>query len=399
MPTRNQLSRDQKFQFCQEVAKGHTAFALVCRAFRISRQTGYKWWRRYASGGVAALAEQSRRPKRCPWQLRPHWIERIRQTRQRFPRWGAKKLQAWLRREFPRTRLPTISSIGRVLQRLHLSHPRPRRPRGPVRTWPPFRMARRPNEVWTVDFKGWFRTADGVRCEPLTVRDLHSRFGLCVCILPDRSEARVRPQFVRLFRRYGLPHTIHCDQGGPFGSAGPAHLSRLSAWWISVGIEMEYSRRARPADNGAHEQWHRELKAETAHPPAATAIAQQRRSQRWLHHYNHQRPHEALQQQTPAQYWRASRRPYHGIRPPRYPKAWLLRRVQQRGEIYWRGGVRFVSEALAGYQVALRPKRRGVWQVYFYRLLVGELHEPDHSPLRPAQYRHRKRRPKVSMMS
>lgn len=395
MSTRNHLTSAQKQQFCQEVSSARTSFAAVCRAFRISRQTGYKWWRRYQTSGVCALAEQSRRPHRCPFQLRPHWIERIRQTRLRFPRWGPKKIHAWLRGGFPRTRRPAVSSIGRVLRRLRLSHPRPRRLRGPVRNWPPFRMARRPNEVWTVDFKGWFRTADGRRCEPLTVRDLYSRYGLAVRILPDRSEPRVRQQFVRLFRRYGLPHTIHCDQGGPFGSAmGPAHLSRLSAWWISLGIQVEYSRRGRPADNGAHEQWHRELKAETVRPPAATLLHQQRRSQRWLYHYNHQRPHEALGQSPPAQHWRKSSRGYQGIRPARYPKAWLLRRVQQRGEIYWRGGVRFVSEALMGYQVALRPKRKGVWQVYFYRHLIGELHEPDHSPLRPAQYRHPKRRKK-----
>lgn len=395
MPTRNHLTSEQKIQFCQEVSQRQASFAAVCRAYRITRQTGYKWWRRYRARGAAALVEQSRRPRRCPFQLRPHWIERIRQTRHRFPRWGSKKLHAWLRREFPRTRMPAVSSIGRVLRRLHLSHPRPRRPRGPVCTWPPFRTARRPNEVWTVDFKGWFRTTDGVRCEPLTVRDLYSRYGLCVCILPDRSEPRVHRQFVHLFRRFGLPHTIHCDQGGPFGSAGPAYLSQLSAWWISLGIEMEYSRRARPADNGAHEQWHRELKAETARPPAATAAAQQRRSHRWLRHYNHERPHEALRQHMPAQHWRTSRRPYRGILPPGYPKAWLLRRVQQKGEIYWHGGVRFVSEALAGYQVALRPKRKGIWRVYFYHCLIGELHEPDNSPLRPAQYRHRRRRPKV----
>jgi len=395
MPTRNHLTSEQKVQFCQEVSQRHAAFAAVCRAYRIARQTGYKWWRRYKAGGVAALVERSRQPRRCPFQLRPHWIERIRQARHRFPRWGAKKLHALLRREFPRVRMPVVSSIGRVLQRLHLTHPRPRRPRGPVRTWPPFRTARRANEVWTVDFKGSFRTADGVRCEPLTVRDLYSRYGLCVRILPDRSEPRVRRQFVRLFRRYGLPQAIHCDQGGPFGSAGPAHLSRLSAWWISLGIEMEYSRRARPADNGAHEQWHRELKTETARPPAATPVAQQRRSHRWLRHYNHERPHEALQQRVSAQRWRTSRRPYRGILPLPYPKHWLLRRVQQKGEIYWRGGVRFVSEALAGYQVALRPKRKGIWQVYFYQRLIGELHEPDNSPLRPAQYRHRSRRPKV----
>lgn len=396
MPTRNHLTLEQRVQFCQEVGQLHASFAVVCRAFRIARQTGYKWWRRYQTNGVAGLAEQSRRPRHCPFQLHPQWIERIRQTRQRFPRWGAKKIHAWLRRTFPRARKPAISSIGRVLRRLQLSHPRPRRPRGPVRTWPPFRSARQPNEVWTVDFKGWFRTADGVRCEPLTVRDLYSRYGLCVCILPDRSEPRVRRQFVRLFRRYGLPATIHCDQGGPFGSTGPAHLSRLSAWWISLGITMEYSRRGRPADNGAHEQWHRELKAETVRPPAATLALQQARSQRWLRYYNQERPHEALSQRTPAQRWRRSHRHYRGILPPRYPTAWLRRRVQQRGEIYWRGGVRFVSEALWGYQVALRPKRKGVWQVYFYQHLIGELHEPDRSPLRPAQYRHRR---KVSIMS
>ena len=396
MSSCNHLTLAQREQFCREISQAQTSFVATCRAFRIARQTGYKWWQRYRTHGVTGLAEQSRRPRRCPFQLRPHWIERIRQTRQRFPRWGAKKIRAWLRREFPRARTPATSSIGRVLRRLHLCHPRPRRPRGPVRTWPPFRIARRPNAVWTVDFKGWFRTADGVRCEPLTVRDLYSRYGLCVHILPDRSEPRVRRQFVRLFRRYGLPQTIHCDQGGPFGSAGPAHLSRLSAWWISLGITMEYSRRGRPADNGAHEQWHRILKAETVRPPAANLALQQARSQRWLRHYNQERPHEALGQRPPAQRWRKSRRRYRGIRPPRYPKAWLLRRVQQRGEIYWRGGVRFVSEALWGYQVALRPKREGVWQVYFYQHLIGELHEPDHSPLRPAQYRHRR---KLSMMS
>ena len=194
MSSRNHLTSAQKEQFCRELSQAQASFAVVCRAFRIARQTGYKWWRRYQASGVAGLAEQSRRPHRCPFQLRPHWIERIRQTRQRFPRWGAKKIHAWLRHEFPRARKPAISSIGRVLRRLHLNHPRPRRPRGPVRTWPPFRTARHPNEVWTVDFKGWFRTADGVRCEPLTVRDLYSRYGLCVRILPDRSEPQVRRQ-------------------------------------------------------------------------------------------------------------------------------------------------------------------------------------------------------------
>jgi transposase InsO family protein len=272
-----------------------------------------------------------------------------------------------------------------------LSRPRPRRPRGPTRWWPAFRRPRRPNDVWTIDFKGHFHAGDGTRCEPLTVRDRHSRYGLCARILPDRSEARTRQQCVLLFRRHGQPHTIHVDQGGPFASAGPAHLSRLSAWWISLGIRVEFSRRARPGDNAAHEQWHRELKAETARPPAATRPAQERRTQRWLRHYNQERPHEALGQQTPAQHWAASRRKYRGVRAPRYPRGWAVRRVQQRGEIYWRGGVRFVSEALAGYPVGLRHKNKQVWQVYFYELFIGELHEGEPGAVRAARYRRRAR--------
>ena len=390
-PTPNQLTWKQKLEFCQQVRAGRDSITVLCRVFRMARQTGYKWWQRFRTGGAAALAEQSRRPHRPARQMRPHWIERIAQTRQRFPRWGPKKLRAWLRQAHPRGRLPAVSSIGRVLRRLHLSQPRPRRPRGPTRWWPAFRLPRRPNDVWTFDFKGHFPTADGTRCEPLTVRDRYSRYGLCARILPERSEARTRQQCMHLFRRHGQPHTIHCDQGGPFASAGPAHLSRLSAWWISLGIQVEFSRRARPGDNAAHEQWHRELKAETARPPAATLPAQERRTQRWLRQYNHQRPHEALGQQTPAQRWHPSRRKYRGVRAPRYPRGWERRRVQQRGEIYWRGGVRFVSEALAGYQVGLRRKSKQVWQVYFYEIFIGELHDHEPGPVRAARYRRRSR--------
>jgi putative transposase len=397
MPTHNQLTWKQKCQFCQAVIAGRDAFAVVCRTFRIARQTGYKWWRRYRQGAASALVEKSRRPLRPARALRPHWLERIAQIRHPFPRWGPKKLRTVLRQAHPRTRVPSVSSIGRVLRRLPLSQPRPRRPRGPLRLWPAFRRARRPNDVWTVDFKGHFPAADGTRGEPLTVRDRFSRYGLCAKGLPDRSEERARGQFVVLFRRHGQPHTIHCDQGGPFGSAGPAPLSRLSAWWVSLGIEVEFSRRARPGDNAAHEQWHRELKAETARPPAVTLTAQPRRTQRWLRHYNQERPHEALGQQTPAH---QSRRPYRGVRPARYPRGWEVRRVQQRGEINWRGRVRFVSEALAGYAVGLRRQNKRVWHVYFYEIFIGELHDGEAGPVRVARYRRRVRtRKKVSTMS
>ena len=179
---------------------------------------------------------------------------------------------------------------------------------GRNRAWPALCQASRPNEVWTVDFKGYFRTADGRRCDPLTVRDAYSRFGLCVQVLHGHKRVTVQRVFLRLFRRFGLPRRIHADQGRPWAGPGPAWLSQLSAWWVSLGIRPTFSRRARPGDNASHEPWHRELKADTTRPPAATPPAQQRRFAQWLRTYNHERPHEALGLRRPAEYYYRSRR-------------------------------------------------------------------------------------------
>jgi putative transposase len=283
--------------------------------------------------------------------------------------------------------LPAVSTIGEELRRQGLTRGRARRPVGPVVVWPVKRAVRRVHDVWTVDFKGSFCTGDGHRCEPLTVRDQYSRYGLCAKIVAGTQFILVQQEFKKLFRQHGLPRVIHTDQGVPFSRSGPALLARLSAWWVSLGIEMEFSRKARPGDNAAHEQWHRVMKSETANPPAHNRRAQQQRHGRWLRIYNEERPHEALGQRVPAQLYHPSPRRYQGVRPTDYPKRWEQRRVRRGGEIGWQGRRRFIGESFAGFMVGLKAAGPHHWQVYFYHLLLGELHQADTSGLRSAQYR------------
>lgn len=372
--------------------------AEACRAFRISRPTGYKWWRRYRCAALSGLLERSRRPCHSPQATTSVWVERLRAARHRQKRWGPKKLRAWLQRHYPRSRVPSVSTLGRLLRRHGWSGSPQWRRRGPDRTWPALCRARKPNEAWTVDFKGYFHTGDGRRCDPLTVRDAYSRYGLCVRVMHGHKLATVQREFMRLFHRFGLPRRIHADQGRPWAGPGPAWFSQLSAWWVSLGVRPTFSRRARPGDNASHEQWHRELKADTICPPAANPRAQQRRFQNWLRVYNRERPHEALGLITPAKVYHRSRRHYRGAYPPRYPRGWVARRVRPNGEIHWVGRSRFIGEAFVRQIVGLKPWRKDRWRVYFYAWLIGEIHSNDLGAMRPAIY-HRRHTPKVSTMS
>lgn len=394
MPQNNKLTWNQKLQLMQRIESGLQPLATVAHRFQISRQTLYKGLRRFRLGGPLALQELSRRPHRRPQVLSGFWLERIEQVRRRYPRWGPKKIRAWLYPHHRRCRLPATSTIGAALQRLGLVHRRARRLPGPLVRTGAIKPPRRPNDVWTVDFKGWFCTLDRQRCEPLTVRDLHSRYGLLAQLLVDQRWRRVQPQFVRLFQHRGQPKSIRCDNGSPFGSTGPAGLSRLSAWWISLGIEVQFIRPACPQDNGSHEQWHRELKAATTRPAAANRGAQQARTNRWRHHYNEFRPHEALAQTVPARHYQLSRRRYQGTVRAEYPKQWTVRRVRSNGQIRWQGRLRFIGEAFVGATVGLHRHRRRVWRVCFYHVLLGELHDQDEGGLRAAIHRRRGTQPR-----
>ena len=362
--------------------------AELSRVFKVSRKTAYKWKARFLEKGVRGLADQSRRPAASPNQLNNDWVQRIRQLRRRHRRWGAKKICSVLRRQQPRRPVPALRTVTRWLQRLRLSRPRRRRPvRGPVVVLSKLTRAQKPNEVWTVDFKGWWRTTDGQRVDPLTVRDLFSRYLLAVRLLPDQQWWRVQAVFRRLFREYGLPRVIRVDNGGPFASAGKGSLSRLSAWWTVLGIRVEFTRPAHPQDNGAHEQMHRVLKAETTRPPSRNPRAQQRRLDRWRRIYNEERPHEGLRQQTPAQHYRRGRS-YRakGVPKVTYPAGWQQRGVRSNGQIRWQGRLRFVGEAVVGCKVGLHELCLGKWSVYLAGILLGELHASDAGALRPAAY-------------
>lgn len=384
---KKRLGWEEKAKLVGELEAGDESVTAVCQRWRVSRPCAYKWWRRYQALGLEGLRERSRRPRNQPRRISVRWRERIAAARERYPRWGGKKLRVLLRREHPRVRLPAVSTIGAELRRAGLARGRPRRLLGSEVMWPVRQEARRVHDVWTVDFKGWFRTGDGQRCEPLTVRDLHSRYGLCAQVLGGTTLAAVQLEFKKIFRQHGLPKVIHTDQGVPFAGGGPAMLARLSAWWVSLGIRPEFSRRARPGDNAAHEQWHRVMKAETANPPAQTRAAQQQRQNRWLRGYNQERPHEALGQRVPAQLYHPSARPYRGVLPPNYPQSWLQRKVRGGGEISWQGRRRFLGESFAGFRVGLKVLSPQIWGVYFYHLLLGELYANDQWGLRSARYR------------
>jgi len=387
MPWKEFLVSEARVQFVLACKSKDESFASLCRGFGISRKTGYKWLKRYRAGGVKALENASRRPRHRGKMYHFSWRERLRRARRARPDWGAKKLRWGLEKALPRARrIPAVSTLARWLVECNLVKKRKRRSRpGPVLPGRGVRAAKNCNEVWTIDFKGWFRTGDGRRCEPLTVRDLHSRYVLGVVLLNNQSDAGVRRALAQIFRRYGLPKVIRVDNGAPFGGNGALGLSRLSVWWVRLGITVDFVRPAHPQDNGAHEQMHRVFKAKVATPPASSMQAQKRRVRAWIACYNQERPHEALGQQVPADLYRPShRRMPCQLQGPKYPRRWKVRRVRNRGHIKWQGRQRFVGRAFVGELVGLNTTSDGIHEVYLERQLIGLLYDREATGMRPA---------------
>lgn len=379
----------ERERFALLALKKTSSFAELCRQFGITRQTGYKWCQRHRAEGRRGLADQSRAPKQPAQSQAPRWKTQVLQVRRAHPHWGAEKLRVELaRRAPPRSSLPSIRTMARWLQAAGLARARPRRARpGPATPHPGLTVPRRRHEVWTVDYKGWYRTGDGQRQEPLTVRDLFSRYLLAIRLLPDQSERAARTAFVRIFRTHGLPEAIRVDNGAPFSGQGALGLTRLSAWWQRLGIRVEFTRRARPGDNAGHEQMHGLYAREVAATAALDRAREQRRAERWRRQYNERRPHAALGQRCPAARYAPSPRRYPGALPPlRYAKDWSVRWVRPKGEIKWAGRLRYVGRAFARENVGLRLLGEGVWAVYLGSLLIGELHARDTAGMRPARW-------------
>ena len=387
MPWKTSSLLEARERLVRSALRGSKSVAELCAEFGISQKTGFKWLNRFRRLGGPGLHDLSRRPRHSPRRTAARWVKAIAQIRRQHPTWGAKKIYVRLQQQRPRARLPKRRTITACLKRLGLTRRRRiRSQRGPQVPRTKLTIPQRPNDVWTVDFKGWFRTRNGQRVDPLTVRDLFSRFILGIGLLRYQHEP-VRQYLQQLFIRYGQPTIIRVDHGSPFAGEGALDLSRLSAWWLRLGIRVEFTGRGRPQDNGAHEQMHRVYKAEVAWPAAANPRAQQWRTTRWIHYYNYDRPHEALGQQVPASFYRKSRRPFCApLRELQYPRPWPTSRVTASGRVRWRGRLRVIGRAFGGERIGFKPVSSGVHEVYFMSYLIGILLDTDPGGMRPARW-------------
>lgn len=341
----------QKLEFVERAEKGEKIAAL-CREYGVSRQTGHKWVRRFKERGYEGLEPESRRPKSAPLATAEELVLATLQAREEHPRWGPYKLHVLLRRRFGE-QTPSKRTIARILQRANKV--RERRKRAPISVVEraPAVLAQAPNDVWTVDFKGWWRTLNGDRCEPLTVRDAHSRYLLAVVVCSTKKRD-VRPIFEKLFRRHGVPKAIQCDNGVPFVSVlARAGLSSLSAWWVSLGIRLVRSRPGCPQDNGGHERMHSDVRADVQAKPATDRQEQQHLIDRWREEFNHVRPHQALDGKTPAEVYKVRGRRRAAVVSYAYPKQFYVGRVNNSGVLYFRGDALRVGQPFCGLSVGI----------------------------------------------
>lgn len=386
MPWKECEKETARWKFVQAMLSGKASIAALCREHEISRSCGYKWWRRFRRGGSAALREQSRKPRDAE-RLQQRWRGELLRLRRKRPTWGPQKLHWVLARAHPRTRVPGVRTLGRWLAEAGLAQRRQRRsPAGPAVAGPAWPKIRWPNDLWTIDFKGKFRTADAGQVNPLTVRDAAACCVLAVRHLSRPTDAAVRRRLTALFRRHGLPKAVQVDNGTPFCGQGARGWSTLTVWWLRLGLQVLVGRPGCPQDNGAHEQMHRVLKAETARPPAANVAAQQRRFERWRRHYNDERPHAGLGLRTPGSCYRPSPRrlPRH-LPAWSYPRSWQTVRPGANGRAWWSHRQRLFGRAFAGESLGLRPRPAGWTEVYLGPHLIGVLHPADRTGLRPAR--------------
>lgn len=362
---------DQRNALVAEWLKRERPVAELSREYGISRKTAHKWLKRFQEHGRAGLTERSRAPHHSPQAIDERTAAAIIAEREKRPRWGARKIRQSLERQKPEAEWPTASSIGELLKREGLIQARRTRRKTPPYT-EPLAHASAPNQVWCADFKGWFYCGDGVRCDPFTVTDAWSRY-LLRCRATEKTDGpHVRAVMEAVFREYGLPEAIRTDNGSPFASRAPGGLSRLSMWWLQLGIRHERIEPGCPQQNGRHERMHRTLKQETASPPAANRSRQQQAFLDFERLYNEERPHEALEGKTPAELYVGSARCYPARLPElEYPRGVHLRRISQQGSLKWRSERTFLSEVLARQRVGLLETEEEFFEVYYGPLLIG----------------------------
>jgi transposase InsO family protein len=381
MPWKENLKMDQRMEFVMK-ALTHPNFRELCREYGISAKTGYKWRERFFERGLGGLNELSRRPHGHAGELGEAVVCAMVRLKQAHPHWGPRKIQALYQRKHG-GEVPSESSFKRVLERAGLTVPRRVRCSAETGRLGQGRKATQPNEVWSVDFKGWWRDREGLRVEPLTVRDEHSRMLLEMRSLENIRTATLRACFERLFERYGLPGAIRSDNGVPFASSrGLLGLSRLSAWWLVLGIDLERSRPGCPQDNGAHERMHLDIRRELE---GGRVGRDQSAFDLWREEYNTERPHEALGMRVPAEVYQRSERVYEGTPTEIDYGGMETRKVRElSGEIGYRKERIMITSAIGGWTVGLSPQANGLVEVWFSKLLLGHI-DPETSSFQAAR--------------
>jgi len=365
---------EQRAKFIIDLLEGSYSMTELCEYYGISRKAGYKWIRRYEQGGFDALKNLSRAPHCHPHQISCQMQELILAVKKRFPKWGAPKIRSRLERIHPDwNSYPAISTIGLFLCKQGLTHPC-KRHRKATPTELPLTNGCRSNHVWCADFKGHFNTGDGSRCNPLTISDHASRYLLCCQHIVRMSYDLVKMRFERVFREHGLPDVIRTDNGTPFSSRGLGGLSRLSYWWIRLGIHPERIEPGHPEQNGRHERMHKTLKDYTARPPAKTLAQQQRRFNEFCVEYNEHRPHEALKMHTPSQCYSSSTRIFPARLPEiSYPDFMQVKKVRQHGDIYYLGKRLFITEGLRDEYFGIEQTDEDISRLWYCKYLLGEI--------------------------
>lgn len=375
MPWSETTPVKRRVGFIGDLGEGLFSMTELCQGYGISRKTGYKWAERFEQEGLDGLKDRSRAPKSFPYRTEPGIVEELLEARRRHPTWGPKKLIGWLEVRHPDRPWPAASTAGGILRRHGLVRGRVRRRRTQQPSNRPLPILH-PNDLWTADFKGQFRTRDAVYCYPLTVADSLSRYLLGCRALTSTETRPTRESFEHLFGDYGLPRGIRTDNGTPFASTAIGRLSSLSVWWLRLGISPVLIQPAHPEQNASHERMHRTLKQDTTNPPEANLAAQQKRFDRFRNEYNQERPHESLGGQTPSTLYQPSPRPYPNRLPEiEYPGHFEIRRVSPNGCIRWKCHALHLTHALTSQDVGLEEIDDGLWSVYFGTMLLGRFHD------------------------
>lgn len=369
---------DERLRFVADNRLDLYAMTELCARYGVSRKTGYKWLARMEAGGRAALRDRSRAPHHCPHRISAELAALICEARRAHPTWGARTLLDWLGTRHPGQGWPAVSTVGDLLARRGLVKKRRRR-RPPYHPGvvPPTTVA--PNDLWTADFKGHFRTRDGIYCYPLTIADQHSRYLLaCQGLLSTKGHG-VRAGFEAAFREHGLPRVIRTDNGVPFATTGIHGLSQLNVWWMHLGIQHQRIRPASPQQNGVHERMHKTLKAGACRPPRGNLAAQQRAFNHFRTEFNEERPHQALGGRPPARVYRRSPRLYPERLPLiEYPGHFLVKRVTNAGTFRFKHRLLFIANALKQRYIGLEEVADGIWSIYFNNVLLARLDERDY---------------------